>query len=50
VQTNRPEAFYTITGPATYAGSGTASNWSGATPGSYTNTYGTVSGYVTRIR
>jgi hypothetical protein len=47
VQTNRPEALYSITGPASYNGTGTSSSWSGVAPGAYTITYGTVPGYIT---
>jgi len=45
VVTNIPEASYTITGPATYSGTGLTYSIDGAPEGTYTITFGAVSGY-----
>jgi len=45
VVTNIPEASYTITGPATYTGTGLSYSIDGAPEGTYTITFGAVAGY-----
>jgi hypothetical protein len=47
VTTNLPSATFTITGPATYSGSGTTFTQTDAPAGTYTITYGTLTGYTT---
>ncbi len=47
VATNLSAATFTITGPATYTGSGTSFIQANAPPGTYTITYGPVAGYKT---
>jgi hypothetical protein len=47
VTTNLSAATFTITGPATYSGSGTSKTISNAPIGTYTITFGPVSGYTT---
>jgi len=50
VTTNLPSATFTITGPATYTGSGTSFNQADAPLGTYTITYGSVIGYVQPVQ
>ncbi len=45
VTTNRPEAKFTITGPATYTGTGTSWSKEEAPAGDYTITYDAIAGY-----
>ena len=47
VTTNSATATFTITGPATYSGSGTSWSQSNAPAGTYTITYDSVTGYNT---
>lgn len=47
VATNLAEATFTITGPATYTGSGTSFLQANAPAGEYTISYGAVAGYTT---
>jgi hypothetical protein len=47
VTTNLPGATFTITGPATYNGSGTSFTQANAPAGVYTITYGNVAGSIT---
>ncbi|HXP83819.1 MAG TPA: beta-propeller fold lactonase family protein [Bryobacteraceae bacterium] len=47
VTTNLSAATFTITGPATYSGSGTTFSQANAPLGGYTITYGAVAGYAT---
>jgi N-acetylneuraminic acid mutarotase len=47
VTTNLPAATFTISGPATYNGSGTTATYNSAPVGSYTINYGAVPGYTT---
>jgi hypothetical protein len=47
VTTNLVSASYTVTGPATYTGSGTLSNQATAPPGQYTISFAPVAGYKT---
>jgi Ca2+-binding RTX toxin-like protein len=47
VSANIPEATFTITGPATYSGSGMSWIQPGAPVGDYTISYGDVGGYAT---
>jgi hypothetical protein len=47
VNTNNPAANFTLTGPATYLGSGTSWSQTDAPAGTYTITYGSVAGYST---
>lgn len=47
VTTNLAAATFTITGPATFTGSGTSFTQSNAPPGSYTIAFGVVAGYMT---
>ncbi|MCX6632835.1 MAG: hypothetical protein NTW28_34990 [Candidatus Solibacter sp.] len=47
VTTNLSSAMFSITGPATYSGSGTSLAISNAPSGQYTITYGAVAGYNT---
>jgi hypothetical protein len=47
VETNAPAAKFTIRGPATYSGSGTAFDQDDAPAGTYTITYEAVPGFVT---
>jgi len=49
VFTNRADAAFTVTGPATYSGSGTHWMQTGTPNGSYTISYGPVSGWITPI-
>jgi hypothetical protein len=46
VTTNLSTATFSITGPANYSGSGTSFTQTNAPPGTYTITYGPVSGYT----
>ncbi len=46
VATNLTNAAFTVTGPATYTGSGTSWTKTSATPGTYSISYGEVSGYT----
>jgi hypothetical protein len=46
VTTNLPAATFTITGPATYSGTGVTFTQIGAPAGTYTITFGTVPGYA----
>ncbi len=46
VTTNLPAATFTISGPATYPGSGTSFTQSNAPTGTYTINYGVISGYT----
>ncbi len=46
VNTNLPQATFTINGPATYNGSGTTWSASAAPPGAYTIVYGEIAGYI----
>jgi photosystem II stability/assembly factor-like uncharacterized protein/uncharacterized protein YegL len=46
VITNVPQATYTISGPATYAGNSTSWTKTGVPPGNYTISYGSVTGYI----
>ncbi len=45
VTTNRADATFLVSGPATYAGSGASWSMDGAPAGDYTVTYGAVAGY-----
>ena len=47
VTTNLAGAAFSITGPASYSGSGTSAAFTDVPAGVYTITYGAVSGYVT---
>ncbi len=47
VNTNNATATFTLTGPATYSGSGTGWTQNNAPVGTYTITYGTIPGYDT---
>ncbi len=47
VTTNNSAATFTVTGPATYTGSGTSWSQANAPIGTYTITYGSVAGYST---
>ena len=47
VTTNLPSATFTITGPATYSGSGTSFAQPNASPGTYTLTFHNVAEYIT---
>jgi hypothetical protein len=47
VNTNRPDAVFTITGPGSYSGSGTDWSVPDAMTGTYTITFGDVNGYFT---
>src|ERR1022692_1414939 len=47
VTTNLSAASFTISGPTTYTGRGTAFSQPAAPPGQYTITYGAVKGYTT---
>lgn len=47
VSTNLDQATFTITGPQTYGGSGKSWSVSDAPTGTYTITYGDISGYIT---
>ena len=47
VTTTLAAATFTISGPATYTGSGTSFTQPNASPGTYVITYGAVTGYVT---
>jgi len=47
VTTNLSESTFTITGPASFNGSGTSSTFAYAPPGTYTITFGAISGYAT---
>jgi RHS repeat-associated protein len=49
VTTNLPAATFSITGPATYTGSGTSFTQTSAPVGTYTTTYATIPGYVTPL-
>jgi hypothetical protein len=47
VSTNLEEATFSLSGPASYSGSGKSWSRSGASVGQYTITYGQVAGYIT---
>ncbi len=47
INTDNENATFTLAGPATYSGSGKSWNQSNILPGTYTITYGSVSGYRT---
>ncbi len=49
VTTNNTSATFTITGPATYSGSGTSWTHPNSPTGTYSITFGTISGYTTPI-
>ena len=46
VSTNLSAATFTITGPATFSGSGTSATFNNAPVGAYTITFGAVAGYI----
>lgn len=49
VATNTADAGFTITGPATYTGTGTTYTNATATPGTYTIVYDAIAGYATPV-
>jgi hypothetical protein len=49
ITTNLTSATFTLTGPATYNGSGTSFTQTNAPAGTYTITYGVVPGYTTPV-
>lgn len=50
VTTNLPAATFIISGPETFSGSGTAASFYNAPVGTYTVTFGAVTGYVTPVQ